>query len=641
MIDLDERLRTLDRFEAPDLWAEVEARASVPVLRPVPARRHVLPRLTERRWVAAVVAFAVFAAAGAFVLGRLRFGQSTAPAQAPDAIRQAQQSFATISTVRATVEMRIAFNEELTATAVLQVSYRPPGYREELLGWEELPADITLGDPGDVSVTDGRQASTPDADAGEGPLPVGFVPGRDFSPLGGPAPTEVSWLDVCAAPGSMVLADQEVAGRTAWHLRCTGEGLDPSGPWDLWIDAETGTLLRVDGRIFAEVEFRPLGCFCTVTGFEMQTFEPDVVFNPSLFQVGAGRVDDPTGVSNDLVFDRVVVQPAGVFDGATISSIQTWVGGFLATGSVEGEPGIWLWLSRDGTTWERVRPAPFGDEAFVYNGIASGGFGLVAVIGGIGERPSIWISADARTWEPVVEDPAVFGQRSQLQDVEASASGLVAIGCNPCDEEDFVQAVWTSPDGLSWRQVPGIAETFGGRTLITLYSSGGEIIGWEDDPAASGVATIWTTPDGVTWQRLNFQPLLEDNGGNNLPVRAGPGFVVPGVDADFTDPAVWTSQEGETWTKVPYDEAVFELDEFQPYPFAIRGGPGIVMWAHDRWGPVVWTSVDGIGWKRLTYDPVSFGPGTAITAIVEGDSGPLAIGQENGAVVLWTARVAG
>lgn len=638
MIDLDERLRTLDRFEAPDLWAEVEIRASVPLLVPAPDRRRLLPRFTERRWVAAVVAFAVFAAAGTLVVGRLRFGESTAPAEAPDAILQAQRNFAGLVTFRASVTIDYG-SEEQPAEASFEISYRLPAYREVLTA--EAPAGLGSGAVGDVGVSNGREGSY--LGLSEAPLPEGFVPARDLSPATGPdstAPT-VTWSEVCAAPGSSVLADEDVAGRTAWRLRCGPlDGPEPNGPWDLWIDAETGAILRVDGPLVPEQEFRPLGCACPSTGFRVTAFDPGVTFDPAVFQVGPGRVDDPAGVSNTLVFDRVTPQPSGVFDGATIATLQTWAGGLLATGSVEGEAGLWMWVSPDGFVWERIRPEAFGEEAFIVNGIASGEPGLVAFVGGVEERPSLWVSQDARTWERVPDDLEVFGPRSRLQDVEAAGPGIVAIGFDPAGPNRFVQAVWTSPDGRSWTEVPGIAETFDGRTLITVYQSGGEVIGWEDDPSAAGVATIWTTDDGVAWRRLNFQPRLEDNGGNNLPAVGGPGFVVPGVDADFTDPAVWTSPDGETWTKVPYDEAVFELEGFQPYPSAIPGGPGVVMWATDAWGAVVWTSRDGVTWTRLPYDEVAFGPGTSIGSIVQTDRGVIAIGTDSSGVAVWLGRPA-
>ena len=94
----------------------------------------------------------------------------------------------------------------------------------------------------------------------------------------------------------------------------------------------------------------------------------------------------------------------------------------------------------------------------------------------------------------------------------------------------------------------------------------------------------------------------------------GPGFVAVGSDGD--DVAVWTSADGQTWSRVPDDEAVFGGPGIQGMADVALGRPGLVAVGRDSSlvGPdtyavaAVWTSPDGISWSRVaTTTPCSDG----------------------------------
>lgn len=103
----------------------------------------------------------------------------------------------------------------------------------------------------------------------------GFEPLREFS-WSAPYP---NWEDICARGGSEVLADEEVAGRNAHHIRCgdwTGEH------WELWIDAETGLILKLAGELGRD-DYR-LGTTMR-GGFEVTHIEYDARFDPESFRI--------------------------------------------------------------------------------------------------------------------------------------------------------------------------------------------------------------------------------------------------------------------------------------------------------------------------------------------------------------------
>jgi hypothetical protein len=139
-----------------------------------------------------------------------------------------------------------------------------------------------------------------------------------------------------------------------------------------------------------------------------------------------------------------------------------------------------VWTSPDGLTWSRVPhdEAVFGGPGRQQmNSVTVGGPGLVAVGSSEEEKvgpedaadesafvnhdAAVWTSPDGMTWSRVPHDEAVFGVsngRGDLTEVMLSVTvggpGLVAVGFDSADQCEWGAAVWTSPDGLIWSQVP-------------------------------------------------------------------------------------------------------------------------------------------------------------------------------------------
>jgi hypothetical protein len=132
---------------------------------------------------------------------------------------------------------------------------------------------------------------------------------------------------------------------------------------------------------------------------------------------------------------------------------------------------------------------------------------------------------------------------------------------------------------------------------------------------------IFTSEDGVTWkQRASMDPALKMGAMFLYGVtEGGPGLVAVGFGCEDAQPCplyatAWTSTDGTSWVRTPYDPAVFGESETQNSAMmdVIETGGGLVAigrfeyWTIDEVGveagvtvhPAVWNSTDGVSWER-------------------------------------------
>ena len=142
------------------------------------------------------------------------------------------------------------------------------------------------------------------------------------------------------------------------------------------------------------------------------------------------------------------------------------------------------------------------------NSVTVGGPGLVAVGSSKEEKvdpedeahepadvnhdAAVWTSPDGLTWSRVPHDDDVFAVSNDWGDltevmlsVTVGGPGLVAVGFDSADQCEWGAAVWTSPDGLTWSQVPN-ANTCGDRNyvyqqMLSVTDAGPSLVavGWE------------------------------------------------------------------------------------------------------------------------------------------------------------------
>jgi len=323
--------------------------------------------------------------------------------------------------------------------------------------------------------------------------------------------------------------------------------------------------------------------------------------------------------------------------------------GLVAVGSdgLEGaDHRTAIWTSVDGLSWSRIThdPVVFGvDDAL--RSVTTGGPGLVAVGSAEDHVAAVWTSTDGLTWARVPHDDATFVQ-GWMSSATSGGPGLVAVG-----ELDPDAAVWTSVDGLTWSRVPHDDAVFGQARMNSVTVGGPGLVAVGSD--GSGAA-VWTSPDGTSWSRVPHDDAVFGTAGTvsmNSVTAGGPGLVAVGYDGAFggSRPPVWTSVDGVIWTRVPDDQANFTDLGDSSMESVIAGGPGLVavgashLDAIGRGEPPTaasWTSADGISWSRIPYDEEAFGRGQ-MNMVTVGSSGLVAVGTDgsywDGDAAVWVS----
>jgi hypothetical protein len=251
------------------------------------------------------------------------------------------------------------------------------------------------------------------------------------------------------------------------------------------------------------------------------------------------------------------------------------VGGESLTGPL-GSHAV-VWTSEDGISWSKISSEVLGsddpdDFTFWLSDVTVGGPGLVAVgpaYNSTNPEPcgtcggAVWTSVDGIAWNRLDVDPGLlYGIRS----VTAGGPGLVAVGSDWSDEHNPSAAVWTSPDGLIWTRIPHDEAVFGGigsQGMSDVIAGGAGLVavgGEEPDihSAMGGIrAAAWTSPDGFTWTRAPhdadvFGGQAGNEGNMDAVVSIGSEFVAVGRLGSVS-PAMWTSVDGMTWTRIQFD----------------------------------------------------------------------------------------
>jgi peroxiredoxin len=289
-------LKTLDRpVEPRPEFADALRERLLAELGETNGHRSWVPHLTlpprprrRRRLLAAAVAIALIASALAAVLL-----SRPAPASALDLIRQAQRQAASVPPFEATV--RYDLNPDGSkrknvlapkgATETWQLSYGGPTRFRNFFASQHLPV-LGARPVGSYDVLNGHRTAS--YDPKRKTFSVSTLSKRDFryfAPLGdltwqGGYP---DWEKVCRGPAAQVLPDTRVAGRAARHIRCT----DATGNvWQLWIDRQTGLVLRLEGQTGGEdVFFDSVPDTSQKGGYTITRLRYNPTFPPGTFKI--------------------------------------------------------------------------------------------------------------------------------------------------------------------------------------------------------------------------------------------------------------------------------------------------------------------------------------------------------------------
>ena len=429
------------------------------------------------------------------------------------------------------------------------------------------------------------------------------------------------------------------------------------------------------------------------------------------------RIDDPVAFGGDGVI-RLMTDIA-VRDGVAVAVGADGDGVFFDAA---------VWYSVDGVTWNRVPhdEAVFGGDGHQrMNSVVALESGFLAV-GSDGDKPgapgptfpgdmqdlafntdslgllsesnaAVWRSDDGISWVrvPHVDAFSEADGGAVMSDVALGESGLVAVGLVYGQTEPFATyrlgelpdlgggdlaepsdvvidvdaAVWRSSDGVSWSRVSAEDETFGGDTVrqsmnavtaggpgfVAVGQEGFDFLGFDEwtptsgnntdgrDHVADNVAAVWTSPDGETWTRVANEPSLAHSGGevtgwavmSDIAPYAQ-GLVAVGRDLwvveGYPYPAglnvVWFSADGLSWRRA----GAVDMDDNQPDMGAVTVvGDGTLVAGGGMFNydaAGTWTSQDrGDTWVMHPYEP--FLKGT-IQGLAVFDDKVLAVGSHRG-----------
>lgn len=357
MPDLRERFRALDETRWPDLWPSIEARAEQPTLRALPRMRS---RLALRRLVPAAAA----------VVAGLIVAITVLVPRPPSAL-------AIVNEARADFEHVPPFHAIIVGHVPAELVARDTGGKvstEAVYRWELW---YQSGDSWRLTLLENSVPSNNPGPSGGFLLLAGeffyryeaasnsFV-ARQVGGRGTPASRFASPLGVlgwdetgdklaeCEDSGERleVLPDEEVGGRTARHIRC-------GSLFEVWIDAETGLLLRlVQPQILARsgpepeaYEPGPLGAVTLTPGdrVEVASVEYDPFFPPGTLEFvppeGAREVPFPEASPPSPAPGTVLGTKLVVGEVAPLWTGPLLGGGTLDLRELRGRPALVLfWM---------------------------------------------------------------------------------------------------------------------------------------------------------------------------------------------------------------------------------------------------------------------------------------------------------
>jgi hypothetical protein len=266
---------------------------------------------------------------------------------------------------------------------------------------------------------------------------------------------------------------------------------------------------------------------------------------------------------------------------------------------------------------------------------------------------AVWVSVDGSTWERVEDDDFGGPGEQRINGIFNTGGTLFVVGVDRSNV-DADGAVWSSTDGLSWdRRGEDQLRKPGDQVMVKLR--GGTAVGLIAVGTDGSDAGMWISADGSSWTQL-LEDDFSDDGAQAInrveeiaePAPGGPSLVAVGFDTSGgdRDAAVWVSSDGESWSLVGSGEPPFELPGDQELvDLADTGGLLIAVGSDESEGEqegALWLSEDGVSWTRLGDESPFQGAGDqSVTRIVAPERAPegapriIAAGFDGSNAALW------
>jgi hypothetical protein len=232
--------------------------------------------------------------------------------------------------------------------------------------------------------------------------------------------------------------------------------------------------------------------------------------------------------------------------------------------------------SADGVHWhsgQALDPLAAGSKDLqVIRSVIEGPTGLLAVgwSGACGSvyLDALWTSSDGIKWQPV-DAGKVFGVDPwSIVNVSGGAAGYVAVAYKGA-------GVWTSRDGRTWRRVVLTGGAFKNSLVDdgTALSGGFVLAGTEGTPDCGvttydgptpapplRTASAWWSADGSSWTRVSLPGAVATSESQFLWTSHLSDSAVLVVDDTYSSRYAWGSNDGQTWVPLSLPKDVYAWD---------------------------------------------------------------------------------
>jgi Protein kinase domain len=233
-------------------------------------------------------------------------------------------------------------------------------------------------------------------------------------------------------------------------------------------------------------------------------------------------------------------QPAGgniQQDLAGVAAVATAWGpaGYLIDGKLVAAGGAWVaddWWSKDLTSWTQAHTAKPATGSSQVLAVAASPHGFVTV-GSHNGVPAVWTTTNGTLWTIDVLSLPAGASSGVLQQVAIHGNRVVALGQQTTTSGTAPLAELSTDGGTTWQQVPFISA--GPNTTVTALtaSSSGFTAAGQFGTAGQLDAAVWTSADGQTWTRSSIGGLT--GGGNHeITTLAPSASAVTGIDSLLT-----------------------------------------------------------------------------------------------------------
>lgn len=236
-----------------------------------------------------------------------------------------------------------------------------------------------------------------------------------------------------------------------------------------------------------------------------------------------------------------------------------------------------VWSSRDGADWTLIKPNTFRDSTFDasadWEGRHTAGYAVFRdrmwIVGGDVNQGhyqnDVWSSEDGRTWQFVNKNkPVPWGPRALhytvVHDDRIWVIGGQTMPAFSKSDESFYRDVWTTQDGVEWKQVQPEEPYWSPRGMIggsavfkgRIWILGGGTYDTPTTPKRNFYNDVWSSADGIKWQRHTEAAAFKPRQYHDVAVWDDRLWLFEGYHAEGGNRKdVWHSADGVEWHEVP------------------------------------------------------------------------------------------